>query len=323
MMTSTLNERSDRVAMGLSDTFTPTMAENLNSQIPSVLAEGIHQWQAILSNPKRSLQERWAAGSLLSLCEDPRITIFEPDLVTIEAATATIGLNGERFEDLCAELAHVNVLPAWIEKEMPEHSVRLNSYAIGRYPVTNREYLAFLRENPAAPLPTGWDFGIYPAARSNHPVYSIPVSAAVNYCRWLSSKTQRRFRLPTEAEWEYAAAGPAKSEYPWGDIWDSSRANTAELGLYQTTPIGMFSSGASWCGLLDLAGNVEEYTSDFYSPYPGGRFINDDLAVALGPYPIARGGSFTRFYDLARCKRRHGAYPKSIYVMGFRLAESL
>jgi formylglycine-generating enzyme required for sulfatase activity len=71
-----------------------------------------------------------------------------------------------------------------------------------------------------------------------------------------------------------------------------------------------------------MAGNVEEYVADDYKPYPGSTAPQDDLVLANGNYRVARGGSFTRFYDLARCKRRHGHYPKDIYVMGFRLAVS-
>ncbi|MBF3728094.1 SUMF1/EgtB/PvdO family nonheme iron enzyme, partial [Burkholderia pseudomallei] len=65
-----------------------------------------------------------------------------------------------------------------------------------------------------------------------------------------------------------------------------------------------------------------EYVADDYRPYPGGEAIADDLAVTQGGYRIARGGSFTRFGDLARCARRHGRYQRDIYAMGFRLVES-
>jgi formylglycine-generating enzyme required for sulfatase activity len=72
-----------------------------------------------------------------------------------------------------------------------------------------------------------------------------------------------------------------------------------------------------------MAGNVEEYVADDYAPYPGAARVEDDLSRARGRYRVARGGGFTRYRDLARCKRRHGRFPKAIYVMGFRLAETL
>jgi formylglycine-generating enzyme required for sulfatase activity len=84
----------------------------------------------------------------------------------------------------------------------------------------------------------------------------------------------------------------------------------------------MFPLGVAACGAADLAGNVEEYVSDDYAPYPGAPVVRDDLVVAHGNYRVARGGSFTRFRDLARSRRRHGWFPRDIYVMGFRLALS-
>ncbi|WP_036773576.1 SUMF1/EgtB/PvdO family nonheme iron enzyme [Photorhabdus australis] len=75
---------------------------------------------------------------------------------------------------------------------------------------------------------------------------------------------------------------------------------------------------------LDLAGNVEEYTSDSYLPYQSGTAVYDDLMLTEGShYKVARGGSFTRFRDLCRTRRRHGRYHSPLYIMGFRLAESL
>jgi formylglycine-generating enzyme required for sulfatase activity len=72
-----------------------------------------------------------------------------------------------------------------------------------------------------------------------------------------------------------------------------------------------------------MAGNIEEFTADSYRPYPGGRAVLDDLYERNPQYRIARGGSFARHGDLARCQRRHGWYPKELYAMGFRLVEDV
>ena len=73
-----------------------------------------------------------------------------------------------------------------------------------------------------------------------------------------------------------------------------------------------------------MAGNVEEYVSDYYKAYPGGAAVHDHLSQIHGTYRIARGGSFARFRDLARTRRRHGHNPRSVtYAMGFRLAETV
>jgi formylglycine-generating enzyme required for sulfatase activity len=211
----------------------------------------------------------------------------------------------------------------WIEKECPQYSVDLPSFGIGKYCVTNAEYRDFLQDTGYDQLPTSWEFGVFPAAKSNHPVYTVSAQAADAYCTWLSDKTGRQFRLPTEQEWECVASNGAQTEFPWGNTYQDGLANTAEAGLYQSTPVGVFPGGCTALGVCDLAGNVEEYTASDYAPYPDGHRIADDLLINEGPYRIARGGSFTRFSDLARSTRRHGRYNKDIYVMGFRLAESI
>ena len=172
-------------------------------------------------------------------------------------------------------------------------------------------------------FPTSWEYGIYKAELANHPVYSIDAKDADLYAQWLSEKTGRKFRLPTEAEWEYAAAGGKGLEFPWGDNFDADHANTVESGIFRTTPVGIFPKGISKFGHLDLAGNVEEYVSDDYHAYPNAELIVDDLLENNGQYRVARGGSFTRFRDLARTRRRHGRYHSNLYVMGFRLAETI
>jgi formylglycine-generating enzyme required for sulfatase activity len=83
----------------------------------------------------------------------------------------------------------------------------------------------------------------------------------------------------------------------------------------------MYPAGRSPFGAADMGGNVEEYVADDYRPYPGGETVEDDLGGRV-PYRVARGGGFTRFADLARCRRRHGWYHRDMYAMGFRLAES-
>jgi len=114
--------------------------------------------------------------------------------------------------------------------------------------------------------------------------------------------------LPSEAEWEYAAAGPERREFPWGADFNPDCANSAESNVRMVTPVGTFPAGAS---------RVSEW-------YRGGVEVDDDLRRILGcDYQVCRGGSFTRYADLTRCRRRHGPYPSSLYPIGFRLAESL
>ena len=107
----------------------------------------------------------------------------------------------------------------------------------------------------------------------------------------------------------------------WGNGFNAEFANTAETALMTSSSVGAFVGGESWSGLSDMAGNVEEYVANNYLPYPNGQLVNDHLVELNGDYRVARGGSFARFRDLARTKRRHGHNPNSAtYAMGFRLA---
>lgn len=317
------NLLGDREAMGLPDTFVARTPAALLAGHEHLLGVGARRLAEIAENPLLPFARRHAAGALLGLLGDPRIRPLAPSMCEIPVARARIGLDPRDVERVVAEWARVGVIEPWIAKECPVHTVELARYALMRYPVTNLEYRLFLEDTRSTALPTSWTFGIYPAERSNHPVWSVAVEAAEHYARWLSAKTGRAFRLPTEAEWEHAAAGNDACEYPWGERFDPAAANTVESGPLSTTPIGLFPAGRSAFGIDDLGGNVEEYVADDYRAYPGGTTIDDDLALTQGTYRVARGGSFTRFGDLTRCARRHGRYQRDIYAMGFRLAETL
>lgn len=262
--------------------------------------------------------DRLAGGSILALLGDPRIRPGKmPQMAYVSGGHTQLGLPYEDVEEVVARFADVGVIREWIEKECPRHTVELAPYQIGIYPVTNIEYLAFLKDNLDAEIPTSWSYGRYPFEEANHPVFTVKEETADLYCDWLSEKTGMPFRLPTEAEWEHAAGN---SVYPWGKEFSTHKANTAESELNGTTPVGIYPGGRSWSGCYDMAGNVEEYTSSFYKPYPGGARVVDDLNRDNRVYRIARGGSFARYADLCRVTRRHGRYNSNLYAMGFRVA---
>lgn len=276
-----------------------------------------------VSDATATLAARIAAGNLLALAGDPRIDPLAPAMIAIPGGIAMIGLDPDAIDATTAELAHLGIDRSWIAKEAPRHAVALTDYRIARFPVTNAEYRQFLLETDHPEIPSGWAFRRYPAERANHPVHTVSATAADAYAGWLSARTGRHFRLPSEAEWEFAAAGRDGREYPWGPHFSPERANTAECGLFDTSPVGAFLTGISPFGALDMGGNVEEYVTDAYAPYPGGEMVSDHLVQIHGSYRIARGGCFSRFADLARTRRRHGHNPRSAaYAMGFRLAES-
>jgi serine/threonine-protein kinase len=140
---------------------------------------------------------------------------------------------------------------------------------------------------------------------ADHPVVCLDWHAAQAYCGWVSA------RLPTEAEWEYAARGPEGLTYPWGEAFDCSRGNfddevwiDARLvadeegcdGHKKTAPVGSFPSGRSWCGALDMAGNVWEWVEDWYGPYPS-TAQRAPTGPAAGDFKVLRGGAWITFLD--------------------------
>lgn len=265
------------------------------------------------------LQQRLAAGQLLAVVGDPRLKDL-PAVIEIPGGRAPIGTPEQDVDRIVAQWRHVGVEASWIAKECPAHVKEIASFRLAPYLVTNRQWLLFLRANPGMHRPSTWYLGAYPWDRSNHPVCGITAHQADAYVTWLTATTGCRYQLPTEAQWEYAARGIEGREYPWGSRFRPDVANTRELGVHTTTPVGIFPGGRSPFGLWDMGGNVEEFVLTDYQPYPGGEFIADHLVDSLGSYRITRGGSFTRYGDLTRAARRHGAFPSPLYPVGLRVA---
>ena len=263
-----------------------------------------------------------AAGGPMSKPRTRRI--FEPEMVRIPAGTFRMGSNP-------GEVA--NVLKDWkhkeeeLEREQPAHLLELPEYLIGKYPVTNREFRHFVKENlSAAPnnpsaSPSGWIGAEFPSLKRNHPVVNVTWDQVVAYCRWLSTKTGKPYRLPTEAEWEKAARGPEGRIYPWGDVYDplenvfDHKFVNVFKGVMEsrTSPVGQFSpQGDSPYGCADMAGNVWDWTSSLLKPYP---YRSDDGREDLQSreYRVQRGGSYGAMFDLhlryIRCAARGYAWP--------------
>jgi formylglycine-generating enzyme required for sulfatase activity len=106
--------------------------------------------------------------------------------------------------------------------------VALSEYSISKYPITNREYQDFVKKVGYNP-PPGWDGDQYPIERGDHPVVRVSWDDVLEYCKWLSTETNKAYRLPTEAEWEKAASGPDGNIYPWGNEFDPKKCNTRIL----------------------------------------------------------------------------------------------
>jgi formylglycine-generating enzyme required for sulfatase activity len=316
-----VNKLGDRAAMGLPEGYSSPRGENLAPLLDEMRPLAVGALVEIAESVVEPVERRLAAGLVLGLIGDPRCPDLDPHMVAIPAGTAILGLDPSRVTPLFEKYRRFGVKRNWIEKECPRFEAELAAFRIGKYPVTNSQYLAFLRDTGSEHLPTSWSLGRCAPGAGNRPVYTITPEAADAYAAWLARTTGRRFRLPTESEWEYAASGPKGLDFPWGDEFRDDCANTMELGLLMTTPIGIFPKGASAFGALDMAGNVEEYVAGLYYAYPGWHIVEDDLFKRVGYYRVARGGAFNRFEDLLRCQRRHGPWPQSLYAMGFRIAE--
>ncbi len=315
---------SSRSAMGLPDTYLSPVAEDLSRATRSLISASARELVDLIEDFETSVEIRVAAGTLLGMKGDPRIVTRDPAMSFVPSAYAPIGLRAEHVDEVVASHKDFGVKREWIEKEVPRHFVSIRNFRIGKYLVTCGEYAEFLKATDLSEFPTTWLHGRFHPTLANLPVHTVSLNAALAYTCWLSEETGRRFRLPTEAEWEFAAAGQEGHTFPWGEYTDDC-ANTLESGLLMPTPVGCFPRGASPFGALDMAGNVEEWTADCYAPYKGGHSVADDLvSIAHGEtYQVCRGGAYTRFRDLARCQRRHGPVFSDLYPISFRLVEEI
>ncbi|WP_421318386.1 formylglycine-generating enzyme family protein [Aeromonas veronii] len=319
-------EMTDREAMGLPENYIDGKFSNSFHIFANLRTATTEELISITLDQSYSLDERYVAGTLLALSGDPRINTKNPEMILIPGGYYKIGISEEEAESVTMKFKHVGVEKSWIMKEVPEHVQKVEAFEIAKYPVTNQEFREFLVDTGFSELPSSWHLGIFDYYKANHPVYSVSLNAISVYIEWLNTKTNNEFRLPTEVEWEVAASGLAHNEYPWGNQFSSLLANTAESGIYHTTPVGIYPNGTSFFGAHDMAGNVEEYVSCDYKPYHGGMFQVDHLSENNVKYRVARGGSFARFADLARTSRRHGKFPRfdrDIFAMGFRLARNV
>jgi toxoflavin biosynthesis protein ToxD len=318
-----LQDADDRIVMGLPQQVVDRLPVESRGYVADLVGMSPEVLAGMVEDASQSRPRRFFSGQLLALLGDPRITPDMPVMVDIPAATVHVGLDPRSVDSVLHRRAPHGLQRDWLLAECPRHRVYVQAFRMMRYPVTNCEYHRFLADTEYSVLPTSWRFGRYPHELANHPVWSVDEAAAGVYASWLSARLGRRFRLPTEAEWEYAASGGDDREYPWGNEFNSDAANTVEAGPLSTTPVGMYPAGRSPLGVDDLAGNVEELVCGDYVPDPGGIGVNDDVAVGRRAYRVTRGGSFTRFSDLAHCRRRHCWYaPHRLYATGFRLVES-
>ena len=228
------------------------------------------------------------------------------------------------------------------DDEQPVHTVHLDAFFMDTYEVTNAQFKAFVDANPAwgknnidawfhwGGYLRDWEDNTYPPGKANHPVIWMSWYAAMAYAEWAGK------RLPTEAEWEYAARGGLEGQkYPWGNTITHADANY-DKHVNETTPVGAYA--ANGYGLYDMAGNVREwcldaYDADFYdvsdnsrNPISGGivmlriQWLLDDFT---GMARVLRGGSWVEDARYLRVAKRAGSAPANPYLLnGFRCAKN-
>lgn len=254
----------------------------------------------------------------------PLTGVLEFDWSTIPAGQFLMGNDwtGESAESILtsdrSSSRHASQRPADIDNEYPRQTVVLPGFRIARTPTTNRQYQAFV-DATGYPAPGHWPLGRAPTPLLDHPAVYVDWHDAQAFCAWAG------VRLPTEAEWEKTARGTDGRTWPWGaQMPDGARANfSLDSNPAGTRPVGAYPDGASCYGVLDLAGNVWEWVSSAYRPYP---YVQTDgrEARGLSEQRVLRGGSF--YSDeprYLRCATRSMSYPnRRRDHIGFRVALS-
>jgi formylglycine-generating enzyme required for sulfatase activity len=208
--------------------------------------------------------------------------------------------------------------------ERPLTKVTLSRFYMCRFPVTNAEYEQF---DPSHARKRA------PGAGDRHPVVYVTSLEAIKYCQWLGTRERKKYRLATEAEWEYAARGTDGRKYPWGnfdrrgDLANYADKNTVfawsdrEIsdGYPESSPVGAFPLGASPFGIEDMAGNVWEWCLDFFEQYRGTPKVNP-RGMTCGAKRVYRGGSWKSRFSSVRASARGSNVPNySCNDLGFRI----
>ncbi len=197
--------------------------------------------------------------------------------------------------------------------ERPEHAVAIAAFSMSRFEVTNVQYQRFVGATGRA-APAGWEGGRYPRGQALHPVVGVSWEDAQAYGAWLSGEMGASIRLPTEAEWEWAARGSEGALYPWGDQ-DRPECRNAGRREAGPLPVGSYPCGASAFDLWDMAGNVREWTADIYtSSYSAPPSATDSRRVI-------RGGSWSG-YNVTSTAREHAPAGETADDLGFRVVRA-
>jgi formylglycine-generating enzyme required for sulfatase activity len=261
-------------------------------------------------------------------------------MVSVPAGEFQMGSDTDEVRyarDLCkeylGELASATCLrQVSFGNEQPAYTVTLDGFWIDRTEVTNGQYRRCVQAGSCDPPVESGSFtrdSYYDdSGYDDYPVIWVRWDQAADYCAWAGG------RLPTEAEWEYAARGPEGLMFPWGETFDGTRLNycdvdcdgvndeTTDDGYPDTAPVGSFPAGVSWCGALDMAGNVREWVADWFGYYFPERQVNP-TGPPGGDSRIPRGGSWYDTPDDVRSANRGENSPDyTRHKVGFRCVKN-
>ncbi|HBS26928.1 MAG TPA: formylglycine-generating enzyme family protein [Gammaproteobacteria bacterium] len=204
--------------------------------------------------------------------------------------------------------------------EQPQHPVTIDyAFAIGRYPVTFANYDVFAKATGRdLPMDEGW-------GRKSRPAINVSYYDAVAYCKWLTEQTGREYKLPSEAEWEYAARADTKTAYWWGDKLGQDHTVCETCGSKwddeTTAPVGRFQPNA-W-GLHDMLGNTWEWCQDhWHEDFTGAPDDGSVWEAGNNQLPrVLRGGSWLNNPISVRSAVRSDFHPRlRVNIIGFRVS---
>ena len=254
---------------------------------------------------------------------DPKIE-FNPERERSRYANFTNTVGDTMIFIPSAQYARGSEVEEAAPNEQPLHLVTVSRFYISRCLITNAEYEQFDRTHKAKRAP---------GASDRHPVVYVSYLDATKFCQWISTRERRKYRLPTEAEWEYAAKGSDNRKFPWGnyegrgDLANFADKNTVfawsdreiDDGYPESSPVGAFPLGASPFGIEDMAGNVWEWCLDYYELYRPGPKVNP-RGPTTGSKRVHRGGSWkSRFSSLRTTVRSSNVPGFACNDLGFRI----
>jgi formylglycine-generating enzyme required for sulfatase activity len=305
-------------------------------------ASGMNGWQLWWSSVKDAVTAKIAPQPpQLELLKDGEIFRDCPDcpeMVVIPGGTFVMG--SSEAEQALAIAAGVN--KEWTDHESPQHKVSVHRYAMGRYSVTKSEFGAFVRdtdyqtEAEKGKASTNWrNVGFKQG--DDHPVVYVSWDDAQAYIRWISQRTKKQYRLPSESEREYATRAGTQTAFWWGDSISTSQANyngmtglsynDSPQGGYRHVTVPVNSFQANPWGLYNMHGNVWEWVEDcFYEDYRGAPTDGSARTTGCGDgIRVLRGSSWVYYPAYLRSAYRYRLNPfdNDYFDVGFRLARTL